>query len=96
MERLNGKLRTIGTLVAGGLVGAGVALLFAPQSGRRTRRELRHMGRKALKKSEAIGMDLRNSFDNLVDDLSTKLKDGISRGRDWSKRVRPEVRSHIH
>jgi len=80
MEMPNGKLRTIGTFVAGGLIGAGIAILLAPQSGKRTRRELRHMGRKALHKSEALGMDLRNSFHNLVDDVSSRFKDGVARG----------------
>ena len=37
-EKLNGVL----LFAAGSLIGAGVALLFAPQSGRRTRRDIRH------------------------------------------------------
>lgn len=95
MEMQNGKIRTIGTFVVGGLIGAGVAILFAPQSGKRTRRELRHMGKKVLHKSEALGMDIRNSLDNLVDDISTKLKDGVARGRDWSQQAKKDVRNHI-
>ncbi len=95
MEMQNRKLRSIGTFVVGGLIGAGVAILFAPQSGRRTRRELRHMGKKVLHKSEALGMDLRNSLDNLVDDISGKLKDGVARGRDWSQRAKKDVRNIV-
>ena len=54
------------------------------------------MGKKVLHKSEALGMDLRNSFDNLVDDISGKLKDGVARGRDWSQRAKKDVRNYIH
>ncbi len=79
----NRKLRSVGTLLIGSAVGAGIALLFAPQSGRRTRRDLLHLGRKAMKKSAAIGMDVRHSFDNLVDGASDKLRDRIR----WARKA---------
>lgn len=44
-EEQHGVDRTVAFaagMLVGGLVGAGVALLLAPQSGRRTRRKLRH------------------------------------------------------
>lgn len=84
---LNGKMKTAGAFLAGGIIGAGVAILFAPHSGRRTRRELKHLGKKALIRSEALGMDLRHSIDNLVDDLSDKFKTGVARGKEWSRRA---------
>ena len=49
-EKLNGALM----FVAGGLLGAGMALLLAPQSGRRTRRDIVHLGKMAKKKSEQM------------------------------------------
>jgi len=79
------KLNTVGTFVAGGLIGAGVALLFAPQSGRRTRRDIKHFARKTLKRVEEIGMDLRHSYDNLADDIPENLKDGLRLGNEWRK-----------
>ena len=42
MEARNEKLNGVFLFAAGSLIGAGVALLFAPQSGRRTRRDIRH------------------------------------------------------
>jgi gas vesicle protein len=81
MEKRNRTLPAAGMILAGGIVGAGIALLFAPQSGRRTRRKLRHLGRKALNKSASIGLDVRHSFENLVDDMSQKFRDGLSRTR---------------
>jgi hypothetical protein len=66
-------IKTVGTLLVGGVVGAGVALLLAPQSGKRTRREIRFLGKKALNRSESIVMDWRRSFNNLMDDVSEQL-----------------------
>lgn len=83
MELRNGKLQTARTLLIGGAIGAGVALLLAPQSGRRTRRELRHLGKKALHKSAAIGMDVRNSFDNLLDGVSDTFRDNFH----WTRKA---------
>ena len=41
-------------LVAGGIIGAGVALLFAPQSGERTRKDLVRLGKKLKKYNVAV------------------------------------------
>jgi gas vesicle protein len=95
MEVRNGKLQMVGSILVGGLVGAGIALLFAPQSGRRTRRDLRHFGKKVLNKSEAIGMDLRNSIERLAEDVSERLQDGVERGRDWAKKATRDVHGTV-
>jgi gas vesicle protein len=87
MEIRNGSMRHFGLFVAGGLLGAGIACLVTPYSGRRTRRNLLHFGKKVLHKSEAVGMDLRNSLDNLVDTVSDKLSTGVARGREWARRA---------
>ena len=87
MKFRGAKLNSVGTFLVGGIIGAGIALLFAPQSGKRTRRDIKHAGRKALKRTEEIGMDLRHSIDNVVDDVAENLKDGLHRGREWKKKT---------
>lgn len=47
-------------LLLGALIGAGVALLFAPQSGQDTRRLIR-------KKARRIAADARDRYDDLKD-----------------------------
>ena len=95
MEIRNGKLQTVGSFLVGGLVGAGIAFLFAPQSGKRTRRELRHFGRKVLNRSEAIGIDVRHSIDNLVDDVVEQLQRGMDFGRNVTERTRRDLQNAV-
>ncbi len=56
--------------VLGATLGAGLALLFAPQSGRRTRRRIAH----------AVE-DARFSAEDRFDDLSGDVRDAVDRGR---------------
>ena len=70
--------------VAGTLLGAGVALLFAPQSGRKTRRDIRQFAEKAGNKAEAAQLELRHSIENIIGDIEEKLQEGLARGMDWT------------
>jgi gas vesicle protein len=57
---------TAAALIAGTLLGAVVALLFAPQSGRKTRRDIRQFAEKAGNKAEAARLELQHSIDNIM------------------------------
>jgi gas vesicle protein len=71
-------------LIAGGLLGAGVALLFAPQSGRKTRRDLCHFAKKTRNKVEAAQIEWRHSIENIVGDALERIGGGLNRGIDWT------------
>ena len=87
MEERNEKLNGVLLFVGGGLLGAGLALLLAPQSGRKTRRDIVHLGKMARKKSEQIQLEMRHAVDNLVDDISEKMQEGMDRGREWTEKT---------
>jgi gas vesicle protein len=70
--------------VAGTLLGAGVALLFAPQAGRTTRRDIRQFAEKAGNKAEAAQLELRHSIENIIGDVSEKLQESLACGMDWT------------
>ncbi len=70
--------------VAGALLGAGVALLFAPQSGRETRRDIHQFAEKTANKVEAAQLELRHSIENIIGDISEKLQEGLACGKDWT------------
>ena len=80
-EKLNGALM----FVAGGLLGAGLALLLAPQSGKRTRRDIVHLGKMTKKKSEQIQLEIHHAIDDLVENISEKMQEGMDRGREWTE-----------
>jgi gas vesicle protein len=70
--RDNGKVMGVLTLVVGAMIGAGIALLFAPGSGERTRREISLTARKA-------GRRVRRAARGFSDDVSG-LVDGLEQG----------------
>jgi gas vesicle protein len=75
---------TAAALIVGTLLGAGVALLFAPQSGRKTRRDIRHFAEKVGNKAEAARLELQHSVDNIIGDVEEKLQEGLACGMDWT------------
>ena len=75
---------TAGALIAGALLGAGIALLFAPQSGRKTRRDIRQFAEKVGNKAEAARLELQRSIDNMIGDAEEKLREGLAGGMDWT------------
>lgn len=57
--------------ILGGVIGAGIAMLFAPESGRRTRERLRD-----------FAADMRDKTIDLSEDLRDKAEDAMERGRE--------------
>lgn len=91
MEENNDKCLNILPFIAGGLLGAGIALLLAPQSGKRTRRNIAHLGAKARNKLEAMQLDLSHAVGDMVDDISEKLLEDVDKGREWSDKKVAEI-----
>ena len=75
---------TATALIAGTLLGAGIALLFAPQSGRKTRRDIRQLAEKAGTKAEAARLGLQHSIDSIIGEAEERLREGLACGMDWT------------
>jgi gas vesicle protein len=78
-------------LVAGGIIGAGVALLFAPQSGERTRRDITRYSKKVRRKAEEVVEDFADSVSDMVETVSEKAEDLLDKGRDMSYEAKKEL-----
>jgi gas vesicle protein len=62
-------------------VGAGVALLFAPQSGEDTRRDIVRRGRRAKLRARELAEDLRDKAEDVYEDARDRLDDGLDSAR---------------
>jgi gas vesicle protein len=86
MAPKNENTNTLLALVVGALAGASIALLLAPQSGEKTRRDIRRLGGKALDKTQSIRKDLSNSIEDFTDGIWEKVQDDLDRGREWTEK----------
>ena len=95
MEMVNEKTRSVLWFVSGAMIGAGIALLFAPQSGRQTRRDLVRMGKIARSKAEDMRLQLRHSLIELADDISDKVQLQIDRGKELTDKAVEQVQGAV-
>lgn len=83
MENKDNKMAAAALmLVAGGIIGAGIALLYAPQSGERTRRDLTRSARKVKTRADEVVDDLTVNITDLVDTIGDKTDDLLERGKE--------------
>lgn len=87
----NSTARTALVAVTAGLIGASVALLLAPQSGRKTRRKLRRAGQDVARRGELFCEDLNDNIREFVEDLEELGNRGMNRGREAGSRVYSEI-----
>lgn len=80
MARIDVK-EAAGFLVAGAMVGAAIALLYAPQSGVRTKKDIKRFARKTVDQLEGLQGDVRDQVTDWVDDMTEIVKDGVDRGK---------------
>jgi gas vesicle protein len=73
-----------GFLVAGAMVGAAVALLYAPQSGARTKRDLKKFVRNTRDRLDDLQADIRNQGTDWVENVTDVVQNGIDSGKKLS------------
>ena len=76
-------VKTVGILGVGAGIGAGVALLYAPKSGRRTRRDLWRFGTRKMDEVRDLGSEVSSYLSDCVDGARQKSKQLQS--RIWSR-----------
>ena len=78
IERRTGDF---GTFVWGLLIGAGAALLFAPRSGRETRRELTESATRLRDRAETRVREVQRTVTETVEDARRQVEEGIDSAR---------------
>ena len=92
MSRGDGKVMAGALLVlTGAVLGAGAALLLAPQSGEKTRHDVARYARKARRKAEGIAEEFTDSVSGMVDAIEEESEALLARGREMAKGSREAV-----
>jgi len=88
-DRDNNNNAMVGALmlVAGGIIGAGVALMYAPQSGEKTRKGIARFSKKVRRKSEAA-VEAVEDFTTQVTEMAEAVGDRateiLDKGKDMA------------
>jgi gas vesicle protein len=75
------RKQAAGFFVAGAIVGAFVALIYAPQSGARTTKDIRKFARKTVDRIDDLQDNIRYQVGDWIDDMTVVVKDGGDRGK---------------
>lgn len=78
-------------IVAGGVIGTGLALLFAPQSGSRTRKDILRYSKKVGNRADEVVDDLTANVSTLVEAISEKTDDLLEKGKDVAGGARKDL-----
>ena len=79
----------------GGAVGAGIALLYAPQSGRDTRKDIAKTAKRIKKETVDLVEDAVDSINDFASDVKDKVSDVIDRGKELSDDAKKEVLKNL-
>jgi gas vesicle protein len=78
-------------LVAGGILGAGAALLFAPQSGKKTRRDISRYSRKLRRQAEHVVDDFAGTVHGMVETVGERAEEILDKGKDLADDAKKEL-----
>jgi len=78
-------------LAAGAVVGAGLALLLAPRSGRETRGDIARFAKKAERRAEEVVDDLSDAVAGMVDAVGKEAGGILDRGKGMALEAKKEL-----
>lgn len=78
-------------VLVGAILGAGAALLMAPQSGRRTRKDIARYARKTSRKLEGAAGEVVERVAEMADAVEEKAEELLEKGKDLSVESREVV-----
>ena len=90
-ERNDGVVMGALLVLTGAILGAGAALLFAPQSGSRTRRDISRYARKTGKMVEGVAGEVAERVAEMANAVEEKAEELLEKGKDLSNESREAV-----
>jgi len=92
----------VGSFLLGALVGAGIALLFAPKSGEETQEELKEQARRLRAAAEERVRDAQRQLEERLDDAREgvsgrydEVRDAVKAGREAAVAARSDLESKL-
>lgn len=89
-RRKNGARRFM-ILLFGSLAGATLALLFAPQSGEKTRQQVARYGKKIGNRAQDFVGEIASAMDDVLGDILEYSEGGLHKGKKLTDRARTEI-----
>ena len=83
--------RSLFVFIAGGLIGAGISLLYAPLSGEKTRQYLRIQTKKAKKRARHATEAAKENIENLIEEIKETTDKIVEEGIELTKEKKAEL-----
>jgi gas vesicle protein len=90
-NRSSGVLEFAAGLFLGGLAGAALGLLLAPQPGEETRRRIAERGIELHHELEKRATDLQDKVPTFVDEQRARVEEAIEKGKEAAAKKRQEI-----
>lgn len=91
----NTILSLLPAFLIGGLIGAGIALLMAPQSGQETREMLRDRGVELKEKAKDTAEDTKHRAERVLEETKDRAESLRHRGQEMMQETRDKVESEV-
>jgi gas vesicle protein len=85
------SVKVAGAFLVGGLIGAGIALLYAPKSGRQTRRDISKAAKRVKRDAVELVEDTIDKVNEFAGDVKDRVSDIIDRGVELSDSAKKEI-----
>lgn len=80
-----------GAFILGGLVGAFIALIYAPKAGRETRKDISRTAKRIKKQAGDLVEETIETVNNIIDEVKDRATDIIDRGTELSDGAKKEI-----
>ncbi len=91
----DGTTKICGGILIGALIGGAVALLYAPQSGRKTRKDIMRAASRAKNSTAALIEDTIDDVSDFINDLKARSLEVADQGKDLTDKARKEIMATI-
>ncbi len=85
------KTETVGLFITAALLGVTMGFLYAPQSGSRTRKQIRKRARRGIEHLDELQEDIRSQVDDWVADVTDAVDEGLHSGRRFTRAGQEKV-----